>query len=144
MLLLVYHWMELNDTLLYHMFPLCTYFRFCSKFLGFTLQITDFVIFEYGDMRGVHLLTITLPIPLNGNKWNFHRIFIVCSHCAPPISDFDTNQYVVQQVGEWEYQVSEHCSQCFWFYIISFRLIFILFSFIYCCRVTLMMLLKNC
>ena len=45
------------------------------------------------------------------------------SHCAPSILDFDPNQYGGQKIlvirlgsggirlGEWGYQVNEHCSQ---------------------------------
>lgn len=39
--------------------------------------------------QGLHLLSVTPTIPLNGIICNFHRIFIIYSHYAPPILDFD-------------------------------------------------------
>ena len=93
---------------------LCTsYFRFrLETFCGFHISKHGLCPCESRD----HLLSVAPLTPLIGIEWNFHWIFMKYSHCAPPILDFDSNQYeglTLHVITWWSggYQVTEHYSQ---------------------------------
>ena len=95
----------------HRMFITCSLTHSYCKILSKLFSVFTWASFVNTCMgiRETHLLYFTFPVLLNWIIWNFHRILITYSHCAPPILDLIwINLGVPQQNMEFVIRIWEH------------------------------------